>query len=86
LCLGVAGGTAGDGTAVSLQPCGVSEDTTWVWDAFDQYGQQAPLINGTTTNFTQPLVLTANSASAEPVTSTLEGSAHGQFWSTENWG
>jgi hypothetical protein len=78
-------GTARNGTPVTLQPCGVSEATVWVSDAFDQYGQQAPLINGTTTNFTQPFVLTASSTGTIVTTSTLGGSADGQFWSTEYW-
>jgi serine/threonine-protein kinase len=85
LCLGVSG-TAQNGTPVTLQWCGTSSRTVWVADTAEQYGQQVPLINGTDTNFTQPLVLTASSTSANLTTSNLGGAGDGQFWSTENWG
>jgi hypothetical protein len=85
LCLGVSG-TAQNGTPVTLQPCGVSSRTVWVSDAAEQYGSQVPLINGTDTNFTQPIVLTAGSTSANITTSTLGTNAgDGQFWSTGHW-
>jgi serine/threonine protein kinase, bacterial len=83
LCLGVSG-TAQNGTPVSLQPCGVSAATVWVSDAADQNGSQVPLINATTTNFTQPLVLTANGGGVNVTTSSLtSGAGSGQYWSTE---
>ena len=82
-CLGVSG-TAHNGTSVSLQPCGVSAATVWVSDAADQNGSQVPLINATTTNFTQPLVLTANGGGVNVTTSSLtSGAGSGQYWSTE---
>lgn len=84
-CLGVSG-TAQNGTHITLQPCGVSPATVWVSDTADKYGQQGPLINGTTTNFTQPFVLTANGASVNVITSNLtvtSGGRSGQYWSTE---
>jgi hypothetical protein len=62
LCLGVAtGGTAGEG--VTLQPCGVSANTVWIVDTEDSWShfghdEYLPLINGSDTNFSHPLVLT----------------------------
>ncbi len=57
LCVGV-GSTAGNGTQVTLQPCGVSAKTVWVIDKLDAKGSFAPLINGSDTNFSHPFVLT----------------------------
>jgi hypothetical protein len=89
LCLGV-DGTAQNGTAVTLQPCGVSAATLWVPDTADRHGQQVPLINATNTNFTHPFVLTANGTSMHATTSSLTetsgGFGNGQYWSTEHWG
>jgi hypothetical protein len=61
-CVGTAT-AATNGTKVSLQPCGVSSKTYWIWDdlqATYKYGQElsSPLINASTTNFSQPAVLT----------------------------
>ena len=89
LCLGV-DGIAQNGTATTLQWCGVSAATVWVSDTSDQDGQQVPLINGTNTNFTQPFVLTVNGTSMNATTSSLTktsgGIGNGQYWSTEHWG
>jgi hypothetical protein len=72
LCMGVAA-TASQGEGVSLQPCGVSAKTVWIWDvgapspgdpfgSADDPGALArgyfPLINGSDTNFSHPFVLT----------------------------
>jgi hypothetical protein len=62
LCLGVAS-TAGPGEGVTLQPCGVSSRTVWILDTADSWGhfghdEYLPLINGSDTNFSHPLVLT----------------------------
>jgi hypothetical protein len=87
LCLGVSG-TAQNGTAVTLQPCGVSGKTVWVSDPAAQYGLQAPLINANGTDITDPFVLTANGAGTDPTTSNLaetSGSIRdGQFWAAEH--
>jgi hypothetical protein len=58
LCTGVAS-TAGNGTAVSLQPCGESSKTVWVVDSSDpNTGPDFyPVINGSDTNFSHPFVL-----------------------------
>jgi len=71
-CVGLAA-TAVAGEKVTLQPCGVSGKTLWIWDtpcvtstADHCYSNlyawwvdhQFPLINGSDTNFSQPFVLT----------------------------
>jgi hypothetical protein len=71
-CVGVAA-TAVAGEKVTLQPCGVSGKTLWIWDTpCVQTGSsngscnwttwwtthRFPLINGSDTNFSQPFVLT----------------------------
>jgi hypothetical protein len=56
LCAGV-GSTAGNGTPVALEPCGVSGKTVWVEDTLDGDGSAIPLINGSDTNFSHPYVL-----------------------------
>ena len=81
LCLGVSG-TAQNGTSVTLQACGVSAATVWISDTADEDQQQAPLISATTTNFTQPFVLTDNGASVNIATSSLANRT-GQYWNTE---
>ena len=57
LCVGT-GSTAGNGTRVALEACGVSSRTVWVEDAADGDGpNDEPLINGSDTNFSHPYVL-----------------------------
>ena len=59
LCTGVAS-KAGNGTGVTLQPCGVSSKTVWVEDVADStdgIDGPYPLINGSDTNFSHPYVL-----------------------------
>ena len=65
LCVGVAS-TAVANEKVTLQPCGVSAKTVWVVDFLDAcpfgtnplYRGEAPVINGSDTNFSHPFVLT----------------------------
>ena len=68
LCVGVAR-TAAANEGVTLQPCGVSAKTVWIWDTYDQCdpwlticknynGWTFPAINGSDTNFSHPYVLT----------------------------
>src|SRR5689334_3627795 len=60
-CVGVAT-TAVKGEGVTLQPCGVSANTVWITDTYDQNpfanGLTVPLINGSDTNFSHPFVMT----------------------------
>lgn len=62
LCAGVAA-TAWSGEKVTLQSCGVSSKTVWIADTSPDdvggpFNNYAPAINGSNTNFSQPLVLT----------------------------
>ncbi len=62
LCVGTAT-TAIQNEGVTLQPCGVSAKTVWILDTFDQpftffFRGEAPLINGSDTNFSHPFVMT----------------------------
>jgi hypothetical protein len=61
LCVGLAA-TATQGEGVTLQPCGVSAKTVWIIDVNDSPATfnrgYVPLINGSTTNFSHPHVLT----------------------------
>ena len=56
LCMGVAK-TAGQGTPVTLQPCGNTARVLWVADTYDLSKGYVPLINGSDTNFSNPYVL-----------------------------
>ena len=60
LCVGLAA-TATQGEGVTLQPCGVSSKTVWIIDTNDSPATlnrgYVPLINGSTTNFSHPHVL-----------------------------
>ena len=61
LCVGVAS-TAVQHEGVTLAPCGVSAKTVWVVDVADSPATlnrgYVPLINGSTTNFSHPHVMT----------------------------
>jgi hypothetical protein len=56
LCVGT-GSTAGNGTPVVLEPCGLSSKTVWVQDSGTVLDSYYPLINGSGTSFTDPYVL-----------------------------
>jgi hypothetical protein len=85
LCLGVAG-TAETGTEVTLQPCNTPLRTEWIALLSDADNGYTPLISGTGTSTTSPLVLTANSQSSALTTSqliTFPGNAYpatNQMW------
>lgn len=80
--------TAGPGAKVGLEACGVSSKSVWVLDtdnpSFLSGGFDAPWINGSDTNFSDPYVLTYP-ANAYPTdkprpqleTESLTGSSHG---------
>jgi hypothetical protein len=60
LCVGLAS-TAAQFGKVTLQPCGVSSKTVWVTDFTDPnyvFNHSIALINGSTTTFSHPYVLT----------------------------
>ena len=59
LCVGLAA-TAVSGEGVTLQPCGVTARTVWITDTVNAAGWNSnyvPVINGSSTNFSQPFVL-----------------------------
>jgi hypothetical protein len=58
LCLGTAT-TAGEGTSVTLQQCGITSKTVWIALAADDIGGFQPMINGSDTVTATPYVLTA---------------------------
>jgi len=60
LCIGTAA-TAGNDTEVSLQPCGVNDQTLWLPETSESVDGFEPMIAGTDTRSTQPYVLTAGS-------------------------
>lgn len=70
LCLGMAG-TAETGTEVTLQPCSTPQRTEWIALLGDTDNGYTPLISGTSTRTTDPLVLTANTQSTALTTSPL---------------
>jgi len=70
LCPGVAG-HAYSYEAVTLRECGVNASTLWILDSFHSVGPFQPVINGSTTNFSYPQVLTAaNGAPAQQLVET----------------
>jgi hypothetical protein len=83
LCLGLAT-TAADGTAVSLQPCGVSAKTLWMLLSADSDGRYAPLVSGTDTVTSAPYVLTAGGEYAGLTTEQLSLSG-GTFSLNQMW-
>jgi len=83
LCLGTAV-AAVSGTAVTLQPCGVDARTVWVELAIDKINGVDPLISGTNTISSTPLVLTAGSVGAQLTTKKLSLSA-GTFSQHQMW-
>jgi hypothetical protein len=80
------GKTAANGTAVTLQPCGSSSKTLWVFDPYSGVKSgstwSAPLINGSDTNFSNPYVLTDNNSL---VTEHLTKFSSGAVYSNQMW-
>jgi hypothetical protein len=67
LCQGTSA-PAANGRKVNLQVCGNNADTVWVLDFRDApYVGFVPVIAGSTTNFSQPQVLTAGTPPTEPL-------------------
>jgi hypothetical protein len=71
LCLGIASGPR-QSTPVTLQPCGVSVRTLWIWDATDQSGGNTPFISGNDAQYPAPYVLTADTAGGNLTTQALK--------------
>jgi len=70
LCLGTAT-TAGQGTSVTLQQCGVTSKTLWIALAIDDIGGYQPMINGSDTVTSTPYVLTASGVGGKLTTKKL---------------
>jgi hypothetical protein len=93
LCIGV-GTTAGNGTPVALEPCGVSSKTVWVVDTNDSNNPNiVPLINGSDTNFSHPYVLhypgngyPTDMPRPQLNTWTLQTYSDGTVYNNELWG
>jgi hypothetical protein len=93
LCAGV-GSTAGNGTPVVLENCGVSSKTIWIEDSADSMTMgYLPLINGSDTNFSHPYVLhyPGNGYPTDMPrpglnTYTLQEYSSGAVYNNEQWG
>ncbi len=57
-CVGTLPGNARAGYKIRLERCGAGASTVWAIDTADRVGNYAPLINGSDTNTSDPLVLT----------------------------
>jgi hypothetical protein len=87
LCQGT-GAPAANGRKVTLQVCGDNANTVWVLDFRDApHVGFVPVIAGSTTNFSQPQVLTAGTPPTEPlftfrlrVFSTFRQVPNNQLW------
>jgi hypothetical protein len=82
-CLGVSD-TAVNGTAVTLQECGVSAKTLWLALSVDSIGGYQPLVSGTDTVTGAPYVLTAGAVGAALTTEQLSLAA-GTFAPSQMW-
>jgi hypothetical protein len=84
LCLGVAG-TAGQGTPVTLQPCGTPFATVWIKIAknLDRYG---PLVSGTDTRAIWPYALSAGNPGSPLDTGLLFGTSVRNYSPNQMWG
>jgi hypothetical protein len=70
-CLGVSSATANAGTAISLQPCGVSAKTLWINVIGDASGNFSPLVSAVTASTKTPYALTASSSTGQLTTAAL---------------
>jgi hypothetical protein len=78
---------AANGRKVNLQVCGNNADTVWVLDFQDApYVGFVPVIAGSTTNFSQPQVLTAGTPPTEQLfTYRIHSFADGSVANSQNW-
>jgi hypothetical protein len=91
LCQGT-GAPAADGRKVTLQVCGVNANTVWVLDFQDSpylnpiSGVFVPIIAGSTTNFSNPQVLSAGTPPTEPLfTVRIHSFANGAVANNQLW-
>ena len=84
LCIGTAA-PAVNGTKVSLQPCGVNAQTTWIQLSIDTIGGYQPLIAGTDAVQNTPVVLTAGAAVGGKLTTHQLNLVNGTFNPAQMW-
>jgi hypothetical protein len=83
-CIGTAV-AAVNGTKVSLQPCGVDVETTWILLPIDTIDGYEPLIAGTDTDQNTPQVLTAGAAVGDKLTTHALNLVDGTFNPAQMW-
>jgi hypothetical protein len=82
-CLGTST-TAGNGTDIVLQTCGINAQTLWIPLTPDLSGGFEPFVNGTDTVVNTPYVLTAGPVGTSLTTSEL-GTVAGSFNRSQMW-
>ena len=80
LCIGTATAAA-NGTALSLQPCGVNNQTLWLPETHEAVNGFEPFIAGSDTRSTAPYVITAGSPGAAlPTNEQASPALSSQLW------
>ena len=82
LCVGSTN-TAASGTAVTLRYCGVTAKTLWVEDSSLTSGGYTALINGSGSNFSDPLVLSNRGGTL--VTNNVHKYSDGTIYDNQLW-
>lgn len=83
-CLGTASGP-GQGTKVTLQPCGKTANTAWIDDSAAASGGYVPYISGSDTKYPAPYVLTARQAGGDFTTRALHVNSQGVVANDQMW-
>jgi hypothetical protein len=83
-CLGIASGP-GQGTQVTLQPCGKTANTAWIYDTAAASGGYVPYINGSDTQYPAPYVLTALLPGGDFTTQALSVNLNGTIAGDQMW-
>jgi Peptidase A4 family len=83
-CLGIASGP-GPGTAVTLQSCGKTANTAWIYDAAAASGGYVPYISGSDSKYPLPYVLTALLPGGAFTTQALSVNLNGTVASVQMW-
>jgi Peptidase A4 family len=83
-CLGIASGP-GQGTTVTLQSCGKTANTAWIYDTAAASGGYVPYISGSDTKYPAPYVLTASLPGGDFTTQALSVNSNGTVASDQMW-
>lgn len=83
-CLGIASGPR-QGTKVTLQPCGKTANTAWIYDTAAASGGYVPYISGSDTKYPAPYVLTAQDAQGDFTTQALSVNSTGTVAGDQMW-